>query len=186
MPDPLSQHDSITLGGGCFWCLEAVYRSVRGVSSVEVGYANGQTQHPRYEEVCSGLSGHVEVARLQYDPAQISLQQILEVFFTVHDPTTLNRQGNDVGTQYRSGIYTHTPEQLAQAQAFVEALNQSNRFGARVVTEVLACRHYWPAEPEHQNYFANYPNMGYCAFVVAPKVEKFRRTFVELQHKLQG
>ena len=169
------QLQTITLGGGCFWCTEAVYVRVRGVVDVESGYCNGQVRRPSYEQVCDGHTGHAEVVQLQYDPEQISLNEILDIFFVVHDPTTLNRQGNDVGTQYRSGIYCHTPEQLAQAQAFVAAL--AGQFDSPVVTEVVMVDNYWPAEDYHQDYFEQHPNQGYCAFVVGPKVEKFRKTF---------
>jgi peptide-methionine (S)-S-oxide reductase len=169
----------ITLGGGCFWCTEAVFLGVRGVQSVQSGYCNGHVNRPSYEQVCTGQTGHNEVVRVQWDPQQISLDALLQIFFLTHDPTTLNRQGNDVGTQYRSGIYTHSPAQLAEAQAFVAALSTSGAFKQTVVTEVMPEANYWPAEDYHQNYFAQHPNQGYCAFVVAPKVEKFRKTFAQ-------
>ncbi len=169
----------ITLGGGCFWCTEAVFLGVRGVQSVQSGYCNGHVERPSYEQVCTGQTGHNEVVRLRWDPQQITLDALLQIFFLTHDPTTLNRQGNDVGTQYRSGIYTHSPKQLAEAQAFVAALATSGAFRQPVVTEVLPEANYWPAEDYHQNYFAQHPNQGYCAFVVAPKVEKFRKTFAQ-------
>lgn len=167
--------DIITLGGGCFWCTEAVYEQVQGVLAVESGYCNGHVQRPTYAQVCDGDTGHAEVVRLRFDPAQITLREILEIFFVVHDPTTLNRQGNDVGTQYRSGIYWHRPEQAEVAQAVLGEVNA--HLGGRVVTELVAEQNYWPAEAYHQHYFANHPGQGYCAFVVAPKVEKFRKTF---------
>ena len=167
--------ETITLAGGCFWCLEAVYLQVRGVLSVESGYSNGQTERPSYEQVCQGVTGHAEVVRLAFDPSQVSLRELLEVFFAIHDPTTLNRQGNDVGTQYRSGIYTQTPEQAELARAVIAEVNAAT--GNRVVTELEPLSSYWPAEAYHQNYFAQHPGQGYCALVVAPKVEKFRRTF---------
>lgn len=167
--------DIITLGGGCFWCTEAVYEQVQGVLGVESGYSNGHLARPSYEQVCSGDTGHNEVVRVRFDPAQITLREILEIFFVVHDPTTLNRQGNDVGTQYRSGIYWHRPEQAEVARAVLDEVNA--RLGGRVVTELAKESNYWPAEAYHQHYFANHPGQGYCAFVVAPKVEKFRRTF---------
>jgi peptide-methionine (S)-S-oxide reductase len=167
--------DIITLGGGCFWCTEAVYEQVQGVLAVESGYCNGHVQRPTYAQVCDGDTGHVEVVRVRFDPAQITLREILEIFFVVHDPTTLNRQGNDVGTQYRSGVYWHRPEQADVARAVVAEVNA--HLGGRVVTEVVAEQNYWPAEDYHQHYFANHPGQGYCAFVVAPKVEKFRKTF---------
>jgi peptide-methionine (S)-S-oxide reductase len=167
--------ETITLGGGCFWCVEAVYERVRGVVDVESGYSNGRAQRPSYEQVCSGDTGCAEVVRVRFDPAQISLREVLEIFFVVHDPTTLNRQGNDVGTQYRSGIYVHTPEQERIAREVVAEVNA--KVGGRVVTEIEPERDYWRAEDYHQHYFANHPGQGYCAFVVAPKVEKFRKTF---------
>ena len=171
----MSDIETITLGGGCFWCTEAVYERVRGVTAVESGYSNGHVERPSYEQVCGGDTGHVEVIRVSFDPAQITLREVLEIFFVVHDPTTLNRQGNDVGTQYRSGIYTHSPAQEAVAREVIAELN--TKLGGRVVTEVQPERNYWRAEDYHQHYFANHPGQGYCAFVVAPKVEKFRKTF---------
>ncbi len=167
----------ITLGGGCFWCLEAVYEQVDGVLAVESGYSNGQAVNPSYEAVCTGRTGHAEVVRVSFDPARIPLREVLEIFFTIHDPTTLNRQGNDVGTQYRSGIYWHEPAQRAVIDEVVAEANAHH--GGKLVTEVLPLANYSKAEAYHQHYFANHPNAGYCAFVVAPKVEKFRRTFKE-------
>ena len=167
--------DTITLGGGCFWCLEAVYEKVDGVTAVESGYANGHVPHPSYEQVCRGDTGHAEVVRVTYDMTRITLREILEIFFTIHDPTTLNRQGNDVGTQYRSGIYFHTPEQERIAREVLDEVNAHHR--GRAVTELLPVAGYSRAEDYHQHYFANHPEQGYCAFVVAPKVEKFRKTF---------
>jgi peptide-methionine (S)-S-oxide reductase len=166
---------TITLGGGCFWCLEAVYELADGVLSVESGYANGHVQNPTYEQVCSGTTGHVEVVKVRFDADRISLREILEIFFVIHDPTTLNRQGNDVGPQYRSGIYWEDPAHEAVAREVRDEVNALNK--GRVVTELLALDNYWRAENYHQHYFANHPGQGYCAFVVAPKVEKFRRTF---------
>jgi peptide-methionine (S)-S-oxide reductase len=173
----ITQHsqETITLGGGCFWCVEAVFEQVDGVLAVESGYSNGHVPRPTYEQVCGGDTGHAEVVRVQFDPARISLREVLEIFFTVHDPTTLNRQGNDVGPQYRSGIYFHTPQQEAVAREVIAQANQS--LGGRVVTELLPEAGYWKAEDYHQHYFARHPNQGYCAAVVAPKVEKFRKTF---------
>jgi len=167
--------ETITLGGGCFWCVEAVYERVQGVTGVESGYCNGQVANPSYEQVCGGDTGHAEVVRVSFDPAQISLREVLEIFFVVHDPTTLNRQGNDVGTQYRSGIYFHSPAQEATAREVLAEVNELHK--GRVVTELLPERNYSRAEDYHQHYFANHPNQGYCAFVVAPKVEKFKKTF---------
>ena len=167
--------ETITLGGGCFWCTEAVYELVDGVTAVESGYCNGHVPNPSYEQVCTGDTGHAEVVRVSFEPARISLREVLEIFFHVHDPTTLNRQGNDVGTQYRSGIYTSSPEQETVARAVLADANAAH--GGRVVTEIKPLASYTKAEAYHQHYFANHPGQGYCAFVVAPKVEKFRKTF---------
>ena len=167
--------ETITLAGGCFWCLEAVYEQVEGVRSVQSGYSNGHVREPSYEQVCGGDTGHAEVVRVQFDNDVISLREVLEIFFSIHDPTTLNRQGNDVGSQYRSGIYFHEPAQRAVAQAVIDEVNQA--VGGRVVTELQALGNYSPAEAYHQHYFARNPGQGYCAFVVAPKVAKFRKTF---------
>jgi peptide-methionine (S)-S-oxide reductase len=168
-------HRTITLGGGCFWCLEAVYEQVQGVQAVQSGYANGHLPEPSYEAVCSGTSGHAEVVQVTFDPAQIALREVLEIFFHIHDPTQLNRQGNDVGPQYRSGIYWHSPEQEAVAREVWQEANRAH--GGRVVTELEALVAYWPAETYHQHYYARNPQQGYCAFVVGPKVEKFKKTF---------
>lgn len=167
--------DVITLGGGCFWCIEAVFEQVDGVLSVQSGYCNGQTRDPSYEQVCDGVTGHAEVVRVQFDRDGISLREVLEIFFVVHDPSTLNRQGNDVGTQYRSGIYWHSPDQEAVVREVVAEVDAV--LGGSVVTELAAETNYWPAEHYHQHYFANHPGQGYCAYVVAPKVEKFKKTF---------
>ncbi len=169
---------TIVLGGGCFWCTEAVYVRVRGVLDVESGYANGPGPKPTYEQVCTGRTGYVEVVRLTFDPAVITLREILEIFFVVHDPHTLNRQGNDVGTQYRSGIYTGGEEQVVTAQAVIgEVQSQAKAGSLPVVTEVVPLGHYFPAESYHQDYFEQHPGQGYCSMVVAPKVDKFRKTF---------
>jgi len=167
--------ETITLGGGCFWCTEAVFERVDGVTAVESGYSNGHVPDPSYEEVCRGDTGHSEVVRVSFDPARITLREVLEIFFVVHDPTQLNRQGNDVGTQYRSGIYFHDEDQQRTARAVIDEVNAAA--GGRVVTELLPESNYSRAEDYHQHYFANHPNQGYCAMVVAPKVEKFRKTF---------
>ena len=174
MSEPMQ---TITLGGGCFWCTEAVFVKVRGVTDVESGYSNGHVQQPSYEAVCTGTTGHNEVVKLEYDPADISLEEILQIFFVIHDPTTLNRQGNDSGTQYRSGIYFTTPEQKAVADAFIAQLTADKVFGRPVVTEVVPMTNYWPAEDYHQDFFEKNPYQGYCMAVAAPKVEKFRKTF---------
>ncbi len=167
--------ESITLGGGCFWCTEAVYEQVEGVLSVESGYSNGHTVRPSYEQVCGGDTGHNEVVRVEFDNQRIGLRQVLEIFFAVHDPTTVNRQGNDVGEQYRSGIYLHDESQRAVAQSVLDEANAAH--GGRVVTELKTLQNYSRAEAYHQHYFANNPGQGYCAAVVAPKVAKFRKTF---------
>ena len=169
--------ETITLGGGCFWCTEAVYVKVRGVTDVESGYSNGQATRPSYEDVCTGRTGCNEVVKLEYDPSDITLREILEIFFVIHDPTSLNRQGNDAGTQYRSGIYYHDPAQKTEIDAFIREVAEGKNFGSPIVTEVLPLEHYFAAEAYHQDYFENNPNQGYCAFVVGPKVDKFRKTF---------
>ncbi|RJG15258.1 peptide-methionine (S)-S-oxide reductase MsrA [Massilia cavernae] len=163
------------LGGGCFWCVEAVYLEVRGVTRVESGYMGGQVDHPTYEQVCAGGTGHAEVVRLEFDPAVISYHDLLEVFFTIHDPTTLNRQGNDVGTQYRSVIFTTSPGQVATAHRVI--CEMANVWDAPIVTEVKPQATWYRAEDYHQDYFRQHPLQGYCAFVVAPKVVKFKKTF---------
>jgi peptide-methionine (S)-S-oxide reductase len=167
--------ETITLGGGCFWCTEAVYEHVDGVTAVESGYCNGRVAQPTYEQVCSGATGCVEVIRVAFDADRISLREVLEIFFVIHDPTTPNRQGNDVGTQYRSGIYFHEAAQQAVAR---EVMNEVNaKVGGRLVTELLPLADYSRAEDYHQHYYANNPHQGYCAMVAAPKIEKFRKTF---------
>ena len=171
---------TIVLGGGCFWCTEAVFDRMRGITDVESGYAQGHVDRPSYEQVCSGSTGHNEVVKLTFDPAAVGLRQILEVFFVVHDPTTLNRQGNDVGTQYRSGIYPQSDEHRQIALDVIAELTQARTFNRPIVTEVEPLINYFPAEDYHQDYFKNHPNQGYCAMVAAPKVEKFRRTFKQL------
>ena len=174
---------TLVLGGGCFWCTEAVFVRVRGVLDVESGYANGHADRfprPTYEQVCSGDTGYNEVVKLVYDPQQVSIADLLSVFFAIHDPTTLNRQGNDVGTQYRSGIYFTTPEQQAEAQARIADMNTANTWGRPVVTEVEPLQHYTPAEDYHQDYFEHHPHQGYCALVARPKVLKFEELFKRL------
>lgn len=170
----------ITLGGGCFWCTEAVYEQVQGVTAVESGYCNGHVDKPSYEQVCTGTTGHNEVVRISFDSEAISLREVLEIFFVIHDPTSLNRQGNDTGTQYRSGIYFESPEQEQVAREVLAELNASGLYLTPVVTELLPLANYSKAEDHHQHYFAQNPDQGYCAFVVAPKVEKFRKTFARL------
>lgn len=168
-----------TFGGGCFWCLEAAYLQLKGVESVVSGYMGGSTERPTYDQVCSGRTGHAEVVQITFDPGVIGYDDLLAVFFAVHDPTTLNRQGNDVGTQYRSAIYSHGPEQRATAEALVAKLGAEAAYAAPIVTEIAEAGTFWPAEDYHQNYFANHPNQGYCQYVVAPKVVKVRAKFAE-------
>jgi peptide-methionine (S)-S-oxide reductase len=167
----------ITLGGGCFWCIEAVFAEVQGVVAVESGYCNGHVKDPGYEAVCSGTTGHAEVVQVSFDPQHIGLRDILQIFFAVHDPTTLNRQGNDIGPQYRSGIYWHDAAQADVAKAVRDEADAA--LGGRVVTELAPRANYWRAEDYHQRYFEQHPNQGYCAYVVAPKVAKFRKVFSE-------
>ena len=169
---------TITLGGGCFWCTQAVFERVRGVLSAESGYANGHTPNPHYDAVCTGQTGHAEVVQLRWDPAQVSLTSLLEVFFLTHDPTTLNRQGADVGTQYRSGIYWHDPAQRETIEEVLATVRAAHT--VPVVTEVEALRSYTAAEAYHQQYFEHHPHQGYCAYVVAPKVQKFLKTCAQL------
>lgn len=165
----------ITLGGGCFWCVEAVFELVEGVIAVESGYCNGHTPAPTYEDVCSGRTGHAEVVRVSFDAQRITLREVLEIFFGIHDPTTPNRQGNDVGTQYRSGIYLESADQAGVVQEVLADAQAA--WGGKVVTEVAPLQNYTPAEAYHQHYYARNPGQGYCAYVVAPKVEKFRKRF---------
>ncbi len=172
--------ETITLGGGCFWCTEAVFVEVKGITDVESGYSNGQVSKPSYEEVCTGRTGCNEVVKLEFDPAQISLRQILEIFYVIHDPTTLNAQGNDRGTQYRSGIYVSSAAHKAEADEMIREMRQEQLFDRPIVTEVLPLANYWAAEDYHQDYFANNPHQGYCMAVAAPKVAKFRKTFTDL------
>ena len=169
--------ETAILGGGCFWCLEAVYQEARGVIKVESGYMGGQDTQPNYEKVCAGTTGHAEVVKVRFDPAVIAYRDLLEIFFTIHDPTTLNRQGNDVGTQYRSVIFCSSPEQEATARQVIAEM--AAVWDAPIVTEVLPAQTWYQAEDYHQNYFRQHPMQGYCAFVVAPKVMKFRKTFAE-------
>lgn len=171
---------TLVLGGGCFWCTEAVYVQVRGVSDVESGYCNGQALSPTYDQVCSGRTGHNEVVKLVYDPEQVSTRELLEILFVIHDPTTLNRQGNDSGTQYRSGIYFTTTEQAEVAKALIAELVAAKAFAQPIVTEVLALANYSAAEDYHQDFFENNPHQGYCVAVAAPKVAKFKKTFARL------
>jgi peptide-methionine (S)-S-oxide reductase len=166
-----------TFGGGCFWCTEAVFRELRGVVSVTPGYSGGTVENPTYQQVCGGWTGHAEVIQVAYDPAVLSYPELLAVFWGTHDPTTKNRQGADVGTQYRSVIFTHDARQKALAQEYREKLDQSGEFANPIVTEIVPFKAFYPAEDYHQNYYANNPTQGYCAGVIAPKVAKFRKLF---------
>jgi peptide-methionine (S)-S-oxide reductase len=172
-----------TLGGGCFWCLEAVYVDLRGVEKVVSGYAGGHVKNPTYKQVCAETTGHAEVVQISYDPREISFRDLLDVFFTIHDPTTLNRQGADVGTQYRSIVLYHTPEQRAATEEALRAQAESGVWGRPLVTELAPLTEFYPAEDYHQNYFRDNPRQPYCQAVVAPKVAKARKTFLD---KLKG
>jgi len=171
--------ETATLAGGCFWCVEAVFDDLKGVEDVVSGYSNGQTQNPTYREVCNGDTGHAEVIQIKFDPAVLSYRDLLKVFFAVHDPTTLNRQGGDIGTQYRSGIFYHSPEQEKTAREVIAELDAEHIWDAPIVTKVAEVSNYFPAEDYHQEYFANNPGAPYCAAVVAPKVAKFRQKFLD-------
>ncbi len=166
-----------TLGGGCFWCLEAVYQEMAGVTSVVSGYMGGHVENPSYREVCTGTTGHVEVAQITFDPAVTSYREILEVFFAIHDPTSRDRQGNDAGSQYRSAIFYHSEEQRRTAEEAIRELDAEGGYGRPIVTEVRPAATFYRAEDYHQEYFRNNPRQPYCAYVVAPKVEKFREKF---------
>lgn len=168
-----------TLGGGCFWCVEGALGQLRGVERAISGYAGGPMPNPDYHSVCSGTTGHVEVVQIRFDPALIDYRTLLQAFFTIHDPTTRDRQGNDVGTQYRSVIFTHTQEQEATAKDLIAELNSAGIWPNPIVTAVLPAPTFWPAEDYHQNYFANNPQQGYCQFVVAPKMAKLRKVFAD-------
>jgi peptide-methionine (S)-S-oxide reductase len=168
-----------TLGGGCFWCLDAVFRDLRGVEKVESGYSGGTTPNPSYEEVCTGKTGHAEVVQVTFDPATIPYKDLLGVFFAIHDPTTLNRQGGDVGTQYRSAIFYHSPEQRAAAEQVIRELEAEGLWEDPVVTTVTPFTTFYPAESYHQDYFNRNPYQPYCAAVIAPKVAKFRSKYLE-------
>ena len=166
-----------TLGNGCFWCTEAIFEQLEGVSKVESGYAGGTVKNPSYKEVCTGNTGHAEVIRLTYDPKVISFREILDVFFYTHDPTTLNRQGADVGTQYRSVIFYHNDSQKAEAESMIDALEKEKVFDSKIVTEVTAINNYYVAENYHQDYYNNNKNQGYCRMVINPKLEKFTKKY---------
>jgi peptide-methionine (S)-S-oxide reductase len=176
----MSDREQATLGGGCFWCLEAVFESVKGVDAVKSGYAGGYTADPTYKQVCAGSTGHTEVVQVTFDPAVISYDQLLEIFFAIHDPTTPNRQGADVGTQYRSAIYVHSPEQLTAANDTIQGLNREGPWKAAIVTEVEPLDVFYPAENYHDGYFKLNPQQSYCRIVIDPKVKKFRKRFEHL------
>ena len=172
-----AEKETATLAGGCFWCLEAVFEGLRGVERVVSGYSGGRLADPSYQQVCTGTTGHAEVVQVTFDPSVLSYRDLLEVFFTIHDPTTLNRQGMDVGTQYRSAVFYHSPEQQRVAEQTIAELNAAGLWGRPIVTEVVPSGAFYPAEDYHQGYFRNNPSQGYCQAVVAPKVAKFRKHF---------
>ena len=171
----MAESETATLAGGCFWCTESVFDELRGVESVVSGYSGGHKESPTYQEVCSGTTGHAEVIDVRFDPAEIEFADILRVFFTVHDPTTLNRQGGDIGTQYRSSIFYHSDEQKQAAEAVIREIDEAGVYEKPIVTEVVPFDRFWPAEDYHQEYFVNNPNQPYCTAVIAPKVAKFRK-----------
>lgn len=171
--------EQATLGGGCFWCLEAVYLGLRGVSAVKSGYAGGHVDHPTYEQVCGKRTGHAEVVQVTFDPAVLSYADLLRVFFTIHDPTTPDRQGADVGPQYRSIILTHSDAQAETARAIMAEITEAGIWGAPLVTQIEPLTVFWPAEPEHDDYFNRNPGSGYCRAVIAPKIAKFRKSFAD-------
>lgn len=174
-----AERRTAVLGGGCFWCLEAVYRDLDGVTDVLSGYAGGRTAQPSYEQVCSGRTGHAEVVRVTYDPSVLSYEDLLRVFFTIHDPTTLNRQGGDSGTQYRSVIFTASPQERQAAETVMREIAAAGVWDGPIVTELAELPTFYPAEAEHHDYFALHPGAGYCRVVIAPKVAKFRKQFSE-------
>ncbi len=176
--DPRNLREMATLAGGCFWCLEAIFSELRGVEKVVSGYSGGRVPNPSYREVCTGTTGHAETVQITFDPQIISYRELLEVFFTIHDPTTLNRQGADVGTQYRSAIFYHTPEQAKTAQEVIGELEAARIWDVPIVTEVMPFKVFYPAEDDHQEYFRRNPDQPYCRVVIEPKVAKFRRQFL--------
>jgi len=172
--------ETIVFGGGCFWCTEAVFQMLKGVVSVEPGYTGGTTENPTYEQICTGRTGHAEVIKIVYDPAVIGIQDLLTVFFATHDPSQINRQGNDVGTEYRSSVFYTTPEQKIETEKIIAEIDASSPEGGRVVTEVVPLGRFYPAEEYHQDYFARNPEKGYCQIVINPKVEKVQKKFADL------
>lgn len=179
----MAEREVATLAGGCFWCLEAVFEQMRGVETVKSGYAGGTVPNPRYDDVCTGRTGHAEVVQVTFDPAQVSYRELLEVFFTIHDPTTLNRQGADQGTQYRSAIFTHSPEQAQTAREVIRDLEEEGVWDDPIVTQVEPITHFWPAEDYHDAYYRRNARQPYCQVVIAPKVAKFRQKYLsKLSH----
>lgn len=174
-----TQHQQAVLGGGCFWCLEAVFKDVEGVVSVAPGYCGGRVDSPNYRDVCAGGTGHAEVIRIEFDAAVISFRELLEIFFVIHDPTTLNRQGNDVGTQYRSAIFPTSEAQLHDALALIEEMGEARVFPSAIVTRVEPYDRFWPAEDYHYDYYAKNSDQPYCQYVVAPKIARFRDKFAQ-------
>ena len=177
------EREVATLAGGCFWCLEAVYLELRGVERVESGYAGGDVPDPTYEQVCSGTTGHAEVVQITFDPAVIAFRELLEIFFVIHDPTTLNRQGADVGTQYRSAVFFHTPAQRAEAERVIAGLSAAKVWPDLIVTAVVPLERFYPAEAYHRDYYRRNPEQGYCSVVIAPKVAKVRKHHFEKLRK---
>jgi len=175
----MPQHEIATLAGGCFWCLEAAFQDLKGVERVQSGYAGGRVANPSYEQVCTGTTGHAEVVQITFDPQVVSFDDLLHVFFTIHDPTTLNRQGGDVGTQYRSAIFYHTPDQKAAAERVIAELQSEHVWDDPIVTELKPLESFYPAEEYHRDYFRRNPNQGYCSAVIAPKVAKVRKLFLD-------
>jgi peptide-methionine (S)-S-oxide reductase len=174
----MAEREVATLAGGCFWCLEAVFEEMRGVESVKSGYAGGSVPNPRYDDVCTGRTGHAEVVQVAFDPAEVSFRELLEVFFTIHDPTTLNRQGADRGTQYRSAIFTHSPEQEQTAREVIRDLEEEGVWEDPIVTQVEPLTQFYPAEDYHDAYYRRNPRQGYCQVVIEPKVAKFRQKYL--------
>ena len=173
--------ETATLAGGCFWCLEAVYDELKGVNNVDSGYTGGRRPSPTYEQVCTGTTGHAEVVRIEYDPAQVSYRQLLEIFFSIHDPTQLNRQGNDIGTQYRSAIFYENEEQRRVAQGIMAEIEREDVYGKPITTQLEPLGEFFPAEEYHRDYYARNPGQGYCAAIIAPKLAKFRKNFETLK-----
>jgi peptide-methionine (S)-S-oxide reductase len=175
----MPQHEIATLAGGCFWCLEAAFQDLKGVETVQSGYSGGHVASPSYEQVCTGTTGHAEVVQITFDPAVVSFRDLLHVFFTIHDPTTLDRQGEDIGTQYRSAIFYHTPEQKAEAERVIADLEAERVWDDPVVTALVPFERFYPAEEYHRDYFRRNPSQGYCRAVIAPKVAKVRKLYLD-------